>query len=63
LVSLTPDAPFALRERGMLAARLGSIEVARTDLSRYLELSPEGNEAQAVRTRLESLGTARHWLN
>lgn len=63
LVSLTPDAPFALRERGMLAARLGSIEVARTDLSRFLELSPEGSEAQAVRARLESLGTTRHWLN
>ncbi|MET0594741.1 MAG: tetratricopeptide repeat protein [Polyangiaceae bacterium] len=63
LVSLTPDAPFALRERGMLAARLGSIEVARTELNRFLELSPEGNEALAVRQRLESLGTARHWLN
>ena len=25
LVTLTPDAPFALRERGLLAARLGSI--------------------------------------
>jgi regulator of sirC expression with transglutaminase-like and TPR domain len=63
LVSLTPDAPFALRERGMLAARLGSLEVARTDLNRFLELSPEGSEAQAVRARLASLGTARHWLN
>jgi regulator of sirC expression with transglutaminase-like and TPR domain len=63
LVSLTPDAPFALRERGMLAARLGSVEVARADLSRFLELNPDGNEAQAVRARLESLGTARHWLN
>jgi len=63
LVTLTPDAPFALRERGMLAARLGSIEVARADLKRFLELSPEGTEAQVVRARLESLGTARHWLN
>ena len=63
LVTLTPDAPFALRERGMLAARLGSIEVARADLNRFLELQPEGSEAQAVRTRLESLGNARHWLN
>jgi regulator of sirC expression with transglutaminase-like and TPR domain len=63
LVTLTPDAPFALRERGMLAARLGSIEVARADLNRFLELQPEGNDAQAVRTRLESLGSARHWLN
>jgi regulator of sirC expression with transglutaminase-like and TPR domain len=63
LVTLTPDSPFALRERGMLAARLGSIEVARADLNRFLELNPEGSEAQAVRVRLESLGTARHWLN
>ena len=63
LVSLTPDAPFALRERGMLAARLGSIEVARADLNRFLELSPESSEAHAVRARLESLGAARYWLN
>jgi regulator of sirC expression with transglutaminase-like and TPR domain len=63
LVSLTPDAPFALRERGMLAARLGSIEVARADLNRCLELDPEASEAQAIRARLQSLGTARHWLN
>jgi regulator of sirC expression with transglutaminase-like and TPR domain len=63
LVTLTPDSPFALRERGMLAARLGSLEVARTDLNRFLELQPEGSDALAVRTRLESLGAARHWLN
>jgi regulator of sirC expression with transglutaminase-like and TPR domain len=63
LVSLTPDAPFALRERGMLAARLGSIEVARADLNRFLELSPQSSEVHAVRARLESLGAARHWLN
>jgi regulator of sirC expression with transglutaminase-like and TPR domain len=63
LVTLTPDSPFALRERGMLAARLGCLEVARTDLNRFLELQPEGSDALAVRTRLESLGAARHWLN
>jgi regulator of sirC expression with transglutaminase-like and TPR domain len=63
LVSIAPDAPFALRERGLLAARLGCIEVARADLSRFLELSPEANDAKAVRDRLESLSAARHWLN
>src|SRR5258706_7228474 len=41
LVSIMPDAPPVLRERGMLAARLGSLEVARADLRRFLELSPE----------------------
>jgi regulator of sirC expression with transglutaminase-like and TPR domain len=63
LVSLTPDAPFALRERGLLAARLGSIEVARADLNRFLELSPEANDAKAIKARLDALAAARHWLN
>ena len=62
LVSLTPDAPFALRERGLLAARLGSYEVARTDLTRFLQLSPAANDAKAIKARLESLDD-RHWLN
>jgi regulator of sirC expression with transglutaminase-like and TPR domain len=63
LVSIVPDAPFALRERGLLAARLGCVEVARTDLSRFLELSPEASDAKAVRNRLEALSATRHWLN
>jgi regulator of sirC expression with transglutaminase-like and TPR domain len=63
LISIAPDAPFALRERGLLAARLGCVEVARADLSRFLELSPEANDAKAVRDRLEALSATRHWLN
>jgi regulator of sirC expression with transglutaminase-like and TPR domain len=63
LVTLTPDAPFALRERGLLAARLGSIEVARADLNRFLELSPDASDAKSIKARLDGLSTARHWLN
>ena len=63
LVTLTPDAPFALRERGLLAARLGSIEVARTDLNRFLELTPDATDAKAIKARLAGLSNARHWLN
>ncbi len=63
LVSLTPDSPFALRERGLLAARLGSIEVARADLSRFLELNPQAQDAKTIRARLDALSSARHWLN
>jgi regulator of sirC expression with transglutaminase-like and TPR domain len=63
LVALTPDAPFALRERGLLAARLGSIEVARSDLNRFLELSPEASDANAIKARLAGLSSARQWLN
>jgi regulator of sirC expression with transglutaminase-like and TPR domain len=63
LVTLTPDAPFALRERGLLAARLGSIEVARADLNRFLELTPDATDAKAIKARLDTLSNARHWLN
>jgi regulator of sirC expression with transglutaminase-like and TPR domain len=63
LVSMMPDAPPVLHERGLLAARLGSLEVARADLRRFLELSPEAAESKAVQARLEQLTSARHWLN
>jgi regulator of sirC expression with transglutaminase-like and TPR domain len=63
LVSIMPDAPFVLRERGLLAARLGSIEVARADLARFLQLCPDANDAKTIQARLESLTTTRHWLN
>jgi len=63
LVSILPDAPLVLRERGLLAARLGSVEVARTDLARFLQLCPGSTDAKTIRARLEALTTARHWLN
>jgi regulator of sirC expression with transglutaminase-like and TPR domain len=55
IVSLTPDAVAALRERGMLAARLGAVEAARADLTRLLEIAPDAPDAGVVRTKLEEL--------
>jgi regulator of sirC expression with transglutaminase-like and TPR domain len=63
LVCIAPDAPFVLRERGLLAARLGSVEVARADLARFLQLCPDAADAKDLKVRLEALTTARHWLN
>jgi regulator of sirC expression with transglutaminase-like and TPR domain len=63
LVSLTPNMPSALRDRGLLAARLGVHEVARADLQRFLEISPDGRDSQAVMSSLAALESARHWLN
>jgi regulator of sirC expression with transglutaminase-like and TPR domain len=63
LVTLSPDAPQPLCERGLLAARLGAIEVATADLARFLELSPDANEAPAIRERLRALSRAPHSLN
>jgi regulator of sirC expression with transglutaminase-like and TPR domain len=63
IVSLTPDAPAALRERGRLAARLGAVEAARADLTRLLEIQPDTADAKAIRTRLEELREVKRVLN
>ena len=63
IISLTPDSVPALRERGLLAARLGSVEAARADLSRLLELVPEAADAGSIRQRLEELRAKAGVLN
>jgi regulator of sirC expression with transglutaminase-like and TPR domain len=62
-ISLPPDSIPARRERGMLAARLGAHEAARADLSRLLELQPDGADAQTIRARLEEISSVRRALN
>jgi regulator of sirC expression with transglutaminase-like and TPR domain len=63
IISLTPDSVPALRERGLLAARLGAVEAARADLSRLLELVPQAPDAGSIRQRLEELRTKVSVLN
>jgi regulator of sirC expression with transglutaminase-like and TPR domain len=55
IICLTPDSVPALRERGLLAARLGAVEAARADLSRLLELVPQAPDANSIRKQLEEL--------
>jgi regulator of sirC expression with transglutaminase-like and TPR domain len=63
IISLTPDSVPAIRERGLLAARLGSVEAARADLSRVLELVPQAPDASSIRQRLDELRAKRGVLN
>ncbi len=63
IISLTPDSVPALRERGLLAARLGSVEAARADLSRLLELVPQAADAGSIRRQLEELRAKASVLN
>jgi regulator of sirC expression with transglutaminase-like and TPR domain len=53
----------ALRERGLLAARLGAVEAARADLSRLLELTPQAPDASSIRKQLEELHSKVAVLN
>jgi regulator of sirC expression with transglutaminase-like and TPR domain len=63
IISLTPDSVPALRERGLLAARLGAVEAARADLSRLLELVPQAPDATSIRKRLRELAAKASILN
>ncbi|MCL2448160.1 MAG: transglutaminase-like domain-containing protein [Polyangiaceae bacterium] len=63
IISLTPDSVPALRERGLLAARLGAVEAARADLARLLEIVPQLPDASTIRQQLEELRSRVSVLN
>jgi regulator of sirC expression with transglutaminase-like and TPR domain len=64
IVTLAPNAAGALKERGLVAAKLGAAESAREDLSRVLELDPSASDAASIRAQLAKLAaSAQRALN
>jgi len=63
LLKLTPDAPEALRDRGLAYRELGYTPGARDDLARYLQKLPTAEDAESVRAALIDLGGAKSRLN
>jgi len=63
LLKLSPDTAEALRERGLAYRELGYTKGAREDLSRYLQLLPEADDLDAVRSALIDLGTTPSRMN
>jgi regulator of sirC expression with transglutaminase-like and TPR domain len=55
ILLVAPDAPHELRDRGLVYEKLECFGAAAADLSRFLELAPDDESAQAVRERLASL--------
>ncbi len=49
LVEMSPDAAEELRDRGLVAAKLGAPGAALQDLARYLSLAPDARDADEVR--------------
>ena len=58
LLKLSPDTAEALRDRGLAYRELGYAKGARDDLARYLQLLPEADDLDAVRSVLIDLGTS-----
>lgn len=49
LLELSPDSAADVRDRGLIAMRLGSPRVAEEDLARYLALEPEAADVAEIR--------------
>ena len=56
LLKLLPDTAEAVRDRGLAYRELGYAKGAREDLGRYLQLLPEADDVEAVRSALIDLG-------
>ncbi|WP_395770423.1 SirB1 family protein [Arenimonas sp.] len=52
ILKLSPDLPDALRDRGIAYAEIGYRKGADADFTRYLQLRPEADDADAVRNLL-----------
>ncbi|MCD9029647.1 SirB1 family protein [Luteimonas sp. BDR2-5] len=61
VLKLLPDAPDALRDRGLGYARMGYVAGAREDLGRYLQRNPDAGDAAMVRETLVQCGRATAW--
>jgi regulator of sirC expression with transglutaminase-like and TPR domain len=63
LVTLRPEAPGEVRDRGSIHARLGDARAAIRDWERYLRAAPQAADADDVRQRLRALRQSLGVLN
>ncbi len=63
LLKLAPDLAEALRDRGLAYHELGYAKGAREDLSRYLQLTPEAEDGDVVRSILVEASSSSGRLN
>jgi regulator of sirC expression with transglutaminase-like and TPR domain len=63
ILRLLPDNAEALRDRGLGYSELGHSAGAHHDLGRYLQLNPEAQDADAIRSRMVEQGRERPRLH
>jgi len=63
LLTLDPHQPGEFRDRGTYYLNLGHVAAARADMTRYLALMPQADDAEAVAQQLSELGTQAPRLN
>lgn len=63
ILLINPESPLHVRDRGLLLAQAGDRTGAIAELERYIELTPNAPDADAVRERIRSLFQSRARLN
>ena len=63
LLKLSPDTAEALRDRGLAYRELGYTKGAREDLARYLQLLPEADDLESIRSSLIDLSGSSTRVN
>jgi len=63
VLTLTPEQPDAVRDRGMAYLELGYLPGARQDLAHYLQLAPEAGDVDQVREKLIHASASRTVLH
>jgi regulator of sirC expression with transglutaminase-like and TPR domain len=63
LLKISHDSNDAFRDRGLAYRELGHLKGAREDLSRYLQLTPNAEDEEAIRNVLIELSCVRSSLN
>ena len=63
LITIDPHQPSEFRDRGSSYLKLGHVRAARDDLSRYLALQPQADDADNVALQISELGSKLPRLN
>ncbi len=63
LLTLDPEQPQEIRDRGLLYLRVGHYSAARADLKRFLDSKPSNEEAEQVREMLIQTSAERGRVN
>lgn len=63
LVAISPDDPAQVRDRGITHMKLSHLGRAASDLQRYIRLSPDASDAEAVRKQIKAIRRLTALLN
>jgi len=55
ILALEPNSPLEVKERGFIYEAIGDVRAAVKDLARYLDLAPDAEDADFVRTAIDRL--------